>query len=128
MQLKNEAAEHGRVLATLNGVEESRKAFRLIGGVLVERTVGEVKPAVEANKSKIDEVVATLEAELAEKRKRFFVLKVRAWVGGRARDWLVGGWVGRQNHRGVRGQLLSHAERFCCSCFARSNIVQRAGP
>ena len=82
VQLKNEAAEHGRVLATLNGVEESRKAFRLIGGVLVERTVGEVKPAVEANKEKIEEVVATLEADLTEKRQRFFVLKVGSCVGG----------------------------------------------
>jgi len=38
------------VIETLKEVEKERKCFRMIGGVLVERTVGEVLPALEANK------------------------------------------------------------------------------
>lgn len=33
----------------MSKLEGDRKAFRLIGGVLVERTVGEVLPAVQQN-------------------------------------------------------------------------------
>ena len=41
--------EHELVLKTLEPVEATRTCFRLIGGVLVERTVAEVRPAVAAN-------------------------------------------------------------------------------
>lgn len=34
----------------------ARRCFRLIGGVLVERTVGEVAPAVKRNKESLAEV------------------------------------------------------------------------
>lgn len=41
--------EHRLVIDTLAGLESERKAFRLVGGVLVERTVGEVRPLVSQN-------------------------------------------------------------------------------
>ena len=81
MELKNQASEHKRVLDTLNGVPEDRKAFRLIGGVLVERTVAEVKPAVEANRVQIEEVVQKLTADLDAKRSRFASLQVSSAHG-----------------------------------------------
>ena len=34
---------------TMSKLENDRKAFRMIGGVLVERTVGEILPAVQQN-------------------------------------------------------------------------------
>ena len=37
------------VVNTTKSMAADRKCFRLIGGVLVERTVGEVIPAVQAN-------------------------------------------------------------------------------
>ena len=37
------------VLETLKGVDPDRKCFRMVGGVLVERTVKEVVPALEHN-------------------------------------------------------------------------------
>jgi prefoldin subunit 2 len=44
-----ERDEHKLVVETLSKLEDERKAFRLIGGILVERTVGEVLPAVTQN-------------------------------------------------------------------------------
>lgn len=44
-----ERDEHKLVVDTLSKLENERKAFRLIGGILVERTVGEVLPAVSQN-------------------------------------------------------------------------------
>eukprot|EP01031_Cornospumella_fuschlensis_P038307 gene38307-46550_t len=41
--------EHKLVVETMSKLEAERKAFRLVGGVLVERTVGEVLPAVSQN-------------------------------------------------------------------------------
>lgn len=37
------------VIETLNEVEQGRKCFRMVGGVLVERTVAEVLPALQKN-------------------------------------------------------------------------------
>jgi hypothetical protein len=48
-ELKTEADEHRLVIDLLKDLEPERKAFRLIGGVLVERTVGEFSPVVAEN-------------------------------------------------------------------------------
>lgn len=48
-ELSSERDEHKLVVDTLTKLESGRKAFRLVGGVLVERTVGEVLPAVSQN-------------------------------------------------------------------------------
>lgn len=44
-----ERDEHKLVVDTLSKLESERKAFRLVGGILVERTVGEVLPIVNQN-------------------------------------------------------------------------------
>ena len=41
------------VIETLDGVEKDRKCFRMVGGVLVERKVGEVEPALICNRDKV---------------------------------------------------------------------------
>lgn len=41
--------EHTLVLQTLEPLEEGRKCFRLVGGVLVEQTVGTTRPTVQGN-------------------------------------------------------------------------------
>lgn len=48
-ELTLERDEHKLVVDTLTKLELNRKAFRLVGGVLVERTVEEVLPAVSQN-------------------------------------------------------------------------------
>ncbi|KAL0189716.1 hypothetical protein M9458_016815, partial [Cirrhinus mrigala] len=66
------------VIDTLKEVDPSRKCFRLVGGVLVERTVKEVLPALENNKEQISKIVETLNSqmqvkgrELTEYRERY---------------------------------------------------------
>lgn len=51
--LDHQAQEHESVLKVLTPLDSNRKCFRLIGGVLVERTVAEVLPAVKSNGEQI---------------------------------------------------------------------------
>ncbi|KAH7916268.1 Prefoldin beta-like protein [Hygrophoropsis aurantiaca] len=73
-ELEQEAEEHGLVLATLNeALEEGpdRKCFRLIGGVLVERTVKDVVPALQTNRDGIKKVIETLTEQYTTKERDF---------------------------------------------------------
>ena len=54
--------EHELVINALTPLPADRKCFRMIGNVVVERTVGEVLPAVTKNRDQIKE---TLEADVA---------------------------------------------------------------
>lgn len=52
-ELEFDRNEHKLVQETLEPLEAGRKAYRLVGGVLVERTVGEVLPSVKTNKENV---------------------------------------------------------------------------
>ena len=41
------------VIETLEKQEKDKRCFRLVGGVLVERKVGEVEPALVSNRDKV---------------------------------------------------------------------------
>mmetsp|Transcript_24766 Transcript_24766/g.25395 ORF Transcript_24766/g.25395 Transcript_24766/m.25395 type:complete len:128 (+) Transcript_24766:106-489(+) len=66
-ELTLEKDEHRLVIETLSKLDSDRKAFRLVGGVLVERTVGEVLPTVTRNAEGITQILQTLEANLKTK-------------------------------------------------------------
>ncbi|CAM9446823.1 unnamed protein product [Discosporangium mesarthrocarpum] len=66
-ELDQEMGEHQLVIDTLQPMEQSRRAFRLVGGVLVERTVGEVLPTVQENQKGIKQVLDHLGKSLEEK-------------------------------------------------------------
>ncbi|CDQ69842.1 unnamed protein product [Oncorhynchus mykiss] len=55
------------VIETLKDVDPTRKCFRLVGGVLVERTVKEVLPALESNKEQISKIVESLNTQMQSK-------------------------------------------------------------
>ena len=50
----------------LRPLDPSRRAYQLIGGVLSERTVGAVVPALEANRDAITRLIAGLNDQLKE--------------------------------------------------------------
>ena len=62
ISLEEELKEHSLVISTIKDLPKERKCWRMIGGALVERTVGEVLPALE---TKVKE-------ELEVKIKTFF--------------------------------------------------------
>merc|ERR1712080_46462 len=66
-ELQQDLNEHNIVIETLNGVDGDRKCFRMVGGVLVERTVKEVVPALVNNRDKMGKLIQSLEKQLQEK-------------------------------------------------------------
>lgn len=57
------------VIETLSEMDGERKCFRLVGGVLVERNVKQVLPALISNKEGIMEVIKKLQLSFKEKEK-----------------------------------------------------------
>ncbi|KAF9077031.1 Prefoldin beta-like protein [Rhodocollybia butyracea] len=77
-ELEAEADEHSLVLNTLTEAlqdDPDRKCFRLIGGVLVERTVKDVVPALQTNRDGIHTAVKTLAEQYENKEKDFETFK-----------------------------------------------------
>ncbi|KAM9114544.1 prefoldin subunit 2 isoform 2-T2 [Pangshura tecta] len=66
-ELELELNEHSLVIDTLRDVDPTRKCYRMVGGVLVERTVKEVLPALESNKEQINKIIETLTQQLQAK-------------------------------------------------------------
>ncbi|KAG2468894.1 PFD2 protein, partial [Polypterus senegalus] len=66
-ELEMEINEHSLVIETLKEVDPSRKCYRMVGGVLVERTVKEVLPALENNKEQISRIVESLNTQMQTK-------------------------------------------------------------
>ena len=59
--------EHKLVLETLSKVEPTRKCFRLVNGVMVERTAAEVIPAIQKSIEQIEIVMKELNTSIASK-------------------------------------------------------------
>lgn len=58
--VEQETEEHKLVLETLEPLPEDRKCFRMINGVLVERTVKDVIPALKTNSEGLKKVLDDL--------------------------------------------------------------------
>lgn len=54
--IDNKFQEHTLVICALEPLSKDRKCFRLMGGVLVERTVGEVVPVLQTNVANLKKV------------------------------------------------------------------------
>jgi|Transcript_81389 prefoldin subunit 2 len=68
-EIEMDRSEHKLVLDALQSLEPERKCYRLVGGVLVERTAAEVRPAVGSNVEGMEELLKQLNKALQEKEK-----------------------------------------------------------
>ncbi|KAI9307643.1 Prefoldin beta-like protein [Cunninghamella echinulata] len=70
-ELESEVEEHKLVIDGISPLEPERKCFRMVGGVLVERTIKEVLPALENNHSGIQQVIQSLLKSYKRKEEEF---------------------------------------------------------
>ncbi|KAG9455244.1 hypothetical protein H6P81_008148 [Aristolochia fimbriata] len=68
-ELEMEVSEHSLVMGAIQPLDPTRRCYRMIGGVLVERTIKEVLPAVQRNKEGLEEVISRLNEALEKKKK-----------------------------------------------------------
>lgn len=68
-ELEMEVSEHSLVINAIQPLDPSRRCYRMIGGVLVERTIKEVLPAVQRNREGLEEVISRLNETLEKKKK-----------------------------------------------------------
>ena len=61
--------EHDLVIQALEPLPADRKCFRMIGNIVVERTVSEVLPAVKQNREQIQGTMDKFTETLAKKQK-----------------------------------------------------------
>jgi len=76
-KVEMERNEHRLVEETLTPLDPDRRAFRLVGGVLVERTVREVLPTVKEHRANLDAVVQNLKDKLDTKQKEAAAWKAK---------------------------------------------------
>ncbi|KAL1585797.1 hypothetical protein WHR41_04984 [Cladosporium halotolerans] len=66
--VEQEVDEHKLVLETLTPLPASRKCFRMVNGVLVERTVGDVLPQLQSNAENMNKVLEELAKQYKTKQ------------------------------------------------------------
>ncbi|EFN77424.1 prefoldin subunit 2 [Harpegnathos saltator] len=66
-EMEMELNEHKIVIDTLKNVDPKKKCYRMIGGVLCERIVEDVMPALVINKEQLMKVIDTLNDQLTKK-------------------------------------------------------------
>lgn len=69
-ELEGELSEHELVIQQLTPLDPSRKAYRLVGGVLMERTVEEVLPILTETAAKLKMYIPQLDDALVKKQKQ----------------------------------------------------------
>jgi len=65
--LELDLKEHKTVIDTLKTVDENRKCFRLIGGVLAEQTVKETLPNLMQNRAQLEKLIENGKEQLTKK-------------------------------------------------------------
>jgi prefoldin subunit 2 len=74
--LEMDLKEHDLVLSTLSTItDKQRRCYRMIGGVLIEHTVGEVVPALQTNREQINNVIESFKQKTEEKAKELTTYK-----------------------------------------------------
>ena len=68
-ELEMDRNEHKLVEDTLEPLDPDRRAYRLVGEVLVERTVKEVLPSVKENREQLEKTISTLRERLTERQR-----------------------------------------------------------
>ncbi|XP_015923452.1 prefoldin subunit 2 isoform X2 [Parasteatoda tepidariorum] len=68
-EVEQDLNEHSLVVDALRDVNPERVCYRMIGGILVERTVSNVLPAVAHNKEQLSKVLEVLNKQIEVKGK-----------------------------------------------------------
>nr|CAG4638878.1 EOG090X0L97 [Cyclestheria hislopi] len=103
-ELEMDLNEHKLVIETLQNVDVSRKCFRMVGGVLVERTVKEVLPALVSNQEQLMKVVEALNNQITAKGQEINDYKEKHNIRIRNRDEVMNPAQGAEEEKKTASQ------------------------
>nr|CAI5836160.1 unnamed protein product [Callosobruchus analis] len=66
-EVETDVNEHRMVIDTLKNVNEDRRCFRLVGGILIEQKVKDVLPGLMTNHAKLSELIGKLNEQVIKK-------------------------------------------------------------
>eukprot|EP01080_Neovahlkampfia_damariscottae_P000331 gene331-6745_t len=76
-EIESEHYEHGIVIEAISKLEKERKCHRLVGGVLVERTVGEILPALQKSQTDFKQAIDQLDKESKKREGELTEFKLK---------------------------------------------------
>mmetsp|Transcript_45425 Transcript_45425/g.50928 ORF Transcript_45425/g.50928 Transcript_45425/m.50928 type:complete len:110 (-) Transcript_45425:422-751(-) len=79
--IESDRNEHVLVEENLQPLAGNRRAYRLVGDVLVERTVAEVLPSITLNKNNLNTTIQALRDRLSIRQKKAAELKAKHNLG-----------------------------------------------
>uniref|UniRef100_A0A0E0MGF0 Prefoldin subunit 2 n=1 Tax=Oryza punctata TaxID=4537 RepID=A0A0E0MGF0_ORYPU len=108
-ELEMEVSEHSLVIGAIEPLDHSRRCYRMVGGVLVERTIKEVLPAVHRNKEGLEEVIARMHEALEKKRKEITEFELKYKIRIRKADTNTDEEEGSRKEGSAQGVLVGPA-------------------
>uniref|UniRef100_A0A5S6QM34 Prefoldin subunit 2 n=1 Tax=Trichuris muris TaxID=70415 RepID=A0A5S6QM34_TRIMR len=69
MELESDREEHRIVLETLSGLDEERRCYRILGGVLIERKVKDIIPFLLSTEERLSYTINSVLEKEEEKRQ-----------------------------------------------------------
>lgn len=77
IEMEDEKREHTLVLKNIEGLSKDRKCWRMIGGVLVEKTMEEVLTGLSDSIKMYDTAIKALETALKKKEKEILEIEMK---------------------------------------------------
>uniref|UniRef100_A0A0E0F6R5 THUMP domain-containing protein n=1 Tax=Oryza meridionalis TaxID=40149 RepID=A0A0E0F6R5_9ORYZ len=105
-ELEMEVSEHSLVIGAIEPLDHSRRCYRMVGGVLVERTIKEVLPAVHRNKEGLEEVIARMHEALEKKKKEITEFELKYKIRIRKADTNADEEEGSKKEGSAQGVLF----------------------
>ena len=106
-ELEMERNEHDLVVKAIEPLDGDRKCYRMIGGVLVQRTVAEVLPMVKEHMAGIETVMGNLNNQLRKKAEELEEFRARYKINVKTGDGRGGGSGGGGGGGGASGSGAS---------------------
>lgn len=86
LERQGDFEEHALVLKNLKGCRQDKKAWRLVGDVLVERTVESITPELEKNRDNLKGVIENAKQQMEAKSKQIKEYEVKFGIKIKGRD------------------------------------------